>query len=179
MNATTADAVVSFRRELQTTGLHGAIAFLNARTQFRFTGVYAFHDQTVRCVSIWDRDDPQVRTAPDERLVDTYCWFIAANASPFVTQYALADARLIDHPAQQSVVAFHGVPLVDTAGACIGAICHWDVKPRVVPPDEVALLYETAHLLAGDDQEERRGNAKRASFIGSAVFPSTEQQATL
>lgn len=179
MNATTADAVVSFRRELQTSGLHGALAFLNARTQFRFTGVYAFHDQTVRCVAVCDREDPQVRTAPDERLVDTYCWFLVASASPFVTQYALADARLIDHPAQQSVVAFHGVPLIDSTGACIGAICHWDVRPRVAPPAEVSLLYEAAHVLAGEDQEEGRGNAKRASFIGSAVFPSPERQATL
>jgi hypothetical protein len=179
MNATTADAVVSFRRELQTSGLYGALAFLNARTQFRFTGLYAFHDQTVRCVSVCDREDPQVRTARDERLVDTYCWFLATSASPFVTQYALADARLIDHPAQKSVVAFHGVPLVDSAGTCIGAVCHWDVRPRVAPPEEVSLLYEAAHVLAGEDQEERRGNAKRASSIGSTVFTSTEQQATL
>ena len=177
MNATTADAVVSFRRELQTAGLHGALAYLNARTPLRFTGVYAFHDQKVRCVSICDRENPDVRTAADERLVDTYCWFIASSASPFVTQYAPADARLIDHPAQQSVVAFHGVPLVDSAGSCIGAICHWDVRPRVVPAEEVSVLYEAAHVLAGDDQEERRGYAKRASSIGSAAFSS--EQASL
>jgi hypothetical protein len=179
MNAATADAVVSFRRELQTSGLHGALAYLNARTQLRFTGVYAFNDQIVRSVCVYDRENPEVRSAPDERLVDTYCWFIAASASPFVTQYAPTDARLIDHPAQQSVVAFHGVPLLDSASACIGAICHWDVRPRVVPPDEVSLLYEAAHVLAGDDQEERRGYAKRASNLGSAVTTAIEHQASL
>lgn len=47
-----------------------------------------------------------------------------------------------------SVLAYHAAPLIDDGGTCIGSLCHWDVRPRIVPDMEVPLLFAVAPLLA-------------------------------
>jgi GAF domain-containing protein len=128
-------------------GLHAGLRYLNARTRHRFTGVYRFDPPMLRNLCLFDRENPTLRFGGDTPMRETYCSLVGAKVSPFATPDAAADGRLLDHPARLSVLAYCGVPLVDDQGSCFGSLCHFDVRPRLVPADEVPLLERAAPLV--------------------------------
>ena len=135
-----------FSRRLAHKGLHDALGYLNARTRHRFTGVYRFAPPVLKNVSLFDRENPQVRSAMDALLRDTYCSHIADTGEEF----GMDDGRdaLSDIGTPRSVLAYHGVPLRDERDVCVGSLCHWDVRPRLVPDGEWAVLYAVAPLVS-------------------------------
>jgi GAF domain-containing protein len=128
--------------------VHGALARLNARTAHRFTGLYRFDGAVLRNLWLVDRDDPRVRVGPDAPMTETYCAIVHETGESFAVADASADPRVVGHPARRSVVSYCGALVRDARGNAAGAVCHFDVRPRPVPTDEVAVLEAVAPLLA-------------------------------
>lgn len=135
-------------RVLQDLGMHRAVGVLNLRTWHRYSGVFEFRGRFLRCVTMFDKADLSVYWAPDEMLASTYCGIIARYSTIFATSDSYLDHRLKHHPARDYVRAFHGVPLLDYAHRCIGAVCHWDPKPRELDPREMKLMVGIAPVLS-------------------------------
>ena len=138
----------SFARCLGEAGVSRALAFLNNRTDHRYTGVYQFDRRLLKCLVLFDRENADSTTVADEILENTYCGLIHEFSTAFTTNDSLADERLSEHPARDVVRSFHGVPLVDLADRCVGALCHWDVRPRTLPAREMQLLFAVAPIVA-------------------------------
>lgn len=142
--------------QLASAGLRGALAFLNERTRHRYTGVYLFDPPVLRTHCLFDRENPDLRSVGDLVLRETYCSIVADHNEGFQTDDARKDARLEGHPARQGTLAYHGFPLCDETGYCFGSLCHWDVRPRLMPTLEIPLLQAAAPVLARRILEEIR-----------------------
>jgi GAF domain-containing protein len=141
--------VAAFADRLATRGVHEALAFLNARTRFRFTGVYRVEGEQLCNLGLFDRENPTLNLAGNRcRLDDTYCSIVCATDRPFRSADAGHDRRLLRHPARASVISYFGVPVRGSGGELLGTLCHYDVRPRITPAAEVPLLERVAPLLA-------------------------------
>lgn len=148
----TADAIVATVRRV----LHGApdalvavLGALNARTRFRFSGLYRVEPPLLRNVALFDRENPLLRAGGGcSALDDTYCSVVAADGVPFRTADARADPRLVAHSARSSVLSYVGVPVRGRDGRIAGTLCHFDSRPRLAPAGEIAVLEAVAPLLA-------------------------------
>lgn len=144
-------------------GAHAVLATLNSRTRFRFTGLYRIETPMLRNVALFDRENPMLRGAGQRSaLRDTYCNIVAANALALAVADAGSDARLIGHPARDSVLSYIGVPVRDRAGRVAGTLCHWDSRPRLAPAGELVVLERVADLLS--------------SFVGTAPARLDDQR---
>lgn len=147
-DALIARAVASARSALWR-GAHAVLATLNARTRFRYTGLYRVEAPLLRNVALFDRENPMLRAAGQcTPLRDTYCNIVSANALPLAVADAEADARLIAHPARETVLSYVGVPIRDRGGRVAGTLCHWDSRPRLAPAGELLVLERVAELLS-------------------------------
>lgn len=147
-DALIARAVASARSALWR-GAHAVLATLNARTRFRYTGLYRVETPLLRNIALFDRDNPMLRAAGQcAALRDTYCNIVAANALALAIADATRDGRLIAHPARDSVLSYVGVPVRDRTGRVAGTLCHWDSRPRLAPAGELIVLERVAALLA-------------------------------
>ena len=142
------DLVQQFSAHLSSSGLHEALGFLNARTRHRYTGVFRFEPPMLRSVELYDRENPALRFSYDQQLRDTYCAFVAAAGMAFDTENSIFDSRLKLHSARESIRAYHAVPLYGDGDVCFGSLCHWDVRPRLVPTAEIPLLLAVAPIVA-------------------------------
>jgi len=127
--------------------VYGALALLNARTKHRYTGLYRFDPPLLRCVSMVDRENRQVRVGNDAPIEDTYCAFVRDFRSEFATADASADERpeVIAFRARSPFQAYCGFPLL-VDGECVGSLCHFDTRPRLVPTEELQVLAAVAPL---------------------------------
>jgi GAF domain-containing protein len=140
---------VEFERVLTLSGIHGALRFLNARTRFRFTGVYRADPPLLRNLHLFDRENPTLNVSGNvSPLADTYCAITCATDWPFSTPDAPRDARLTGHAALNSVLCYAGVPIRLDGGCVFGTLCHFDVRPRLIPPGELTVLERVAPLVA-------------------------------
>ena len=128
-------------------GLHAALRFLNARTRFRFTGLYRFEPPALRNLCLFDRENPDIVLAGAVPLRETYCSIVGDGAAAFSTGDAGADARLTTHPARDAVIAYCGTPVL-VGDRAVGSLCHFDARPRLVPVAELPLMARAAELLA-------------------------------
>ena len=143
-----ADARV-FARILASSGPTAALAFLNERTRFRFTGVYRAEPPLLYNVHLYDRENPTLNVSGDVRRLDeTYCEFVCGEDRPFDTPDAPADHRLEAHAARQRVQSYCGVPIRHASGRVWGTLCHFDARPRLLPRSEIALLELVAPCFA-------------------------------
>lgn len=129
---------------LETEGVRAALRFLNSRAPHRFTGVYRPEPPVLRSVLLFDRENPGLLAGTDAPLRETYCSVVAGTGAPFATADSDEDERVSGHPAGDTVRAYSGVPLRDASGATLGTLCHFDVVPRPIPEDELALMQELA-----------------------------------
>jgi GAF domain-containing protein len=134
-------------RLLETAGVHALLAHLNARTGHRYTGVYLFDPPILRNASLYDRENPGIVRGGDTPMAETYCSIVGEHADAFATADPAHDPRLCAHPARNSVLAYCGVPLRDRAGECFGTLCHFDLRPRLVPTQEIPVLHAVARIL--------------------------------
>lgn len=146
-SSATADAEVPapFRAEflaaLRRSGLYAALALLNGRTRYRFTGIYRVDPPLLRNLRLYDRENPSLELGGDISTLDeTYCHIVYHTEDCFATDDAARDERLRTHPARASVLCYLGAPVHDPAGRTWGTLCHFDVRPRLDPPRELPVL---------------------------------------
>jgi GAF domain-containing protein len=132
---------------LETNGLHALLAHLNQRTRHRYTGVYAFDPPVLRSLCLYDRENPGIVRGGDTPMSETYCSIVGMDSDAFATPDAGREPRLNSHPARTSVLAYCGVPLRNAAGECFGTLCHFDMRPRIVPTRELPILHAVAAML--------------------------------
>lgn len=138
----------AFERRLRTDGPTGALALLNHRTRFRFTGLFRVAPPRLCNVSLYDRENPWLNVSGEVRtLADTLCSIVYESGRALRVVDAPADLRLRAHPARESVQSYAGVPVRLPGGRMIGTLCHFDPRPRLIPPDELAVLQGIAPLL--------------------------------
>ena len=133
-------------------GVRQAIKFLNERTRFRFTGVYRVDPPQLCNVELFDRENPELNLSGGvTRLNATYCALTYASG-PFETDDSRSDHRLTDHASRQSVISYAGVPLRLANGQVWGTLCHFDLRPRLLPHGERAILESVAPALVASVQ---------------------------
>lgn len=149
--ATSAHATCAdhFARLLHGRGLLAALGYLNDRTRYRFTGLYRAEPPLLRNVALFDRENPDIDVSGAvAKLDETYCSITRRTGSPFSTDDALHDARLTTHAARDSVLCYSGVPVRLGNGVPWGTLCHFDLRPRLLPADELAVLASVAPVVA-------------------------------
>ncbi len=144
-------------------GVEGGVAWLNARTRFRFTGVYRVDPPNLCNVVLFDRENPSVNVSGEVTLLeDTYCSLVYASGA-FATPDARKDERLTAHAARDSVISYAGVALRLANGHIWGTLCHFDLRPRLLGEAERHLLESVApvfiDLLKPVDQTKAPFNA--------------------
>ena len=145
---TARDLVRAVTRALEDDGICAALGLLNARTRFRYTGLYRADPPLLRNLELFDRENPTLRQVDELRPIDdTYCSIVCATEAPFNTANAPLDERLGAHPARDSVISYAGVPLRLPSGRAWGVLCHFDRRPRLLPPAELAALAAVSPVL--------------------------------
>lgn len=130
-------------------GPMAVLGFLNHRTRFRFTGVYRADPPYLRNLLLFDRENPSLNVSGEVCPLDeTYCALVYGGERPFGTRNAPRDTRLASHPARDSVVSYFGVPIRRANGFVWGTLCHFDVRPRLVPTLEIPVLESAASTIA-------------------------------
>lgn len=166
---------------LESRGLHAVLAYLNRRTRHRYTGVYGFDPPILRSLCLFDRENPGIVRGGDAPMAETYCSLVGEAAEWYATADAGRDERLARHPARASVIAYCGVPLIDSEGRCFGTLCHFDQRPRLVPTEEVPILYQVAlmlppHALPLFEPHSQRQRSSRPA-VGQGVQIGTYNEA--
>jgi len=127
---------------------------------------------------------PEQRRGP---LEDSLCTVTVQGGRPLAVGDALLDARVSGLPpvVRGAVRAYLGVPLRDSSGTLLGALCVHDVTPRVWSPQQVGVLAELAESVVAELElravtgeasasATRLGLALEAADIGSFdLDPST------
>ena len=135
-------------RILASAGPIEALHFLNARTRFRFTGIYRAEPPLLRNVHLFDRENATLNVSGEVcPLEQTYCAIVAGSRQPFRTRDARRDDRLTAHAARECVISYCGVPIRSASGTVWGTLCHFDVRPRLLPRSEIEVLEAVAGTL--------------------------------
>jgi hypothetical protein len=89
-------------------------------------------------------DEIMPRVAPLEMSI---CKFTVASREPLVVDDTRAHPLLADHPAvRDGILAYAGVPLIDSAGHVAGTLCTWDTRPRHWSSGQVQILNDLADV---------------------------------
>ncbi|MCU1286837.1 MAG: luxQ 8 [Acidobacteriales bacterium] len=127
--------VCDFALALEEQGLFEALQLLNQGSIYRFTGVYQFEKPDwVRSVVLFDRKNPDLRIGADVPWKDSYCMMTANDGKSCEIADSLTDPRLKKHTAREVVRAYCAVLLRYSDGRSLGTLCHFDLKPQLVPP---------------------------------------------
>jgi GAF domain-containing protein len=124
----------AFAPALQQNDLYDLLQYLNARTDYRFTGVYRFEPGWVISIALFDRKAPHVRVGVDVKMKESYCWLTGLGGM-YEIEDASEDARLDGHAAREAVRSYVAVLLRDRAGTPWGTLCHFDFAPRNLTSD--------------------------------------------
>lgn len=137
------------RDMLSTSDLTEVLRFLNQRARFRFTGVYRTDPPLLRNVCLFDRENPSLLLGGDATPLDrTYCGIVYDTRAPFYVEDAISDSSLTAHSARETVVSYAGVPVRDASGQVVGTLCHFDMRPRMLPDDEIKVLEGVAQSIS-------------------------------
>jgi GAF domain-containing protein len=128
-------------------GLRRAVIFLNSLTDHRFTSVYRFDGPTLRSITFYDRENPEVDHCDDLPVLASYCVFVRDLGAPFEVSHAACDERVNGHSKQRSIQRYCGVPLRDSDGKMFGSICHFDLNPGAIRASDVDLLEYLGDLM--------------------------------
>lgn len=143
----TAVAFASFTDILTRSGARAALAFLLDLSDYRFIGIFRFHDGRANAAIHYDRENPATLQAQEVPDTATYCCIVRDTHGRFATVDSLTDERLVDHPARKEVRAYCGIPILDPDGGLLGTLCHYDVVPRDPTQLDLELLLQVASAL--------------------------------
>ena len=139
----------AFEQRLKKDGIVGALAFLNDRTRFRFTGLYRLVPPALHNVSLFDRENPTLNVSGAVcALEESYCSIMCASGDPMAIADSRGDARVAQHPSRDAIQSYAGVPVRQPGGRVVGSLCHFDGRPRLLPASELAVLTSVAPLVA-------------------------------
>ena len=91
-------------------GCRSALALLNSLCGLRFTSLYRFTGETLRNITFYDREYPEVNTCDDIPVLASYCVFVRDSGAPFKTENAKSDERAANHPKQETIQTRSGFP---------------------------------------------------------------------
>jgi GAF domain-containing protein len=141
MPAEYSSALATLRAILRNEGVRPAVIYLNGLTQHRFTSLYRFdRGDRLENLCFYDRENPAAQTTATIPVTASYCVFVRDQERPFFTSDSLRDERLAQHPKQHVIRSYCGVPLVGEDGTAVGSVCHFDLLPRAISPQNVELL---------------------------------------
>src|SRR3954470_9222348 len=123
----------NFEQAMHADGLFAALTLLNGTSCRRFTGVYRFEGDWVKCVLLFDRTNPDLRVGENVRWRNSYCMLTAQAGDRCEIRNSLADARLESHSARLAVQSYCAVLLYTRAGTPLGTLCQFDMKPQATP----------------------------------------------
>jgi hypothetical protein len=141
-----ADELETFQRAMYERGLHPALAYLNGRTPYRFTGVYRFHGTMLTNISLYDRWLPQVQHGDDAPMAETFCALVREAGDVLQVDDGRSDARF-PHMASNPVISYCGALIRDGNGEPFGTLCHFDLRRCEAPRAELGLLEAAAPLV--------------------------------
>ena len=134
-----------FKGALESSGVHGALGYLNKRTPHRYTGIYRYDGETLRSLAIYDRYDPNVQKGEDAPMAATYCSLLQEQQALEITD-ATEDARVKDIVITP-VTSYCGVLIRDSDGKPFGSLCHFDMKRCQERLTDFPLLESAAEIL--------------------------------
>jgi GAF domain-containing protein len=140
-------ALTELKRLVSGSGVRACLMFLNGLTSHRFTALYRFDDKILKNLFFFDRENPDHVSSPEVPVLSSYCVFVRDSGRMFCVDDSQQDARTIGHPKRLEIRAYIGVPLLDDDGKMFGTICHFDVDPRPVNPEDVELMEQLAGVL--------------------------------
>lgn len=132
--------------EIELGGVEAGLKFLNARTAYRYTGIYRLEGAMMRNIYLYDRLGQAVSNFAKVPLGDSFCQFVLAEGG-FCTSDSAHDERLIGHPYRGVFNAYFGLPLSRRPGTLYGTLCHFDFKPLVIDDSEIEFLQSVAPWL--------------------------------
>ncbi len=136
----------AFRRTLLTGGLRSALAFLNARTPHRFTAIFRFDGEMLRCVQLVDKWDPAVERCEDIPVSQAFCSVVHDSGEPLEVVDSRTDARF-PHLANGPVASYCGALIRDESGDPFGVLCHYDPQPCQSKKSDMPLLVAATPLI--------------------------------
>lgn len=143
---------ISYRDEFETQladhGVRGALAWLNSRTQYRYTALYLIDGAALTNVYVFDRNDPADKPFMNTPINESYCNLVMDAGQAVMVTDALHDARTMGHPYSAVIRSFYGIPLRRTDGSACGALCHFDDRSCEIAVSEQALFNIAGELLS-------------------------------
>lgn len=138
--------ILAFESVLSGEGLHAALAFLNQRTAFRFTGLYRFDGDMLRNVALFDRWHPAQTSGEDAPTAQTFCAIVGDLLRPLEVVDGRTDDRF-PWMKQNAVVSYCGVPVFDDRQKAVGTLCHFDLRPCQAAISQLPLMEGAAEML--------------------------------
>ena len=136
-----------FANILADSGAREALAYVLCLSDYRFIDIFRFQNGKANAAIHYDRENPETLFATEVPETATYCCYVRDSNGVFTTANSLTDPRLTDHPARKTVLAYCGVPVMDSNGLLLGTLCHYDVVPRDPAQLDLALLIQVASAL--------------------------------
>ncbi|MDM0069620.1 GAF domain-containing protein [Variovorax sp. J31P207] len=146
----TSTAFANFVVTHRSGGLRDALAYLLSLTEYRYIGIWRFSEGKANAAVHFDKESPETTRATEVADTATYCCYVRESGQPFKTPNSLLDERVSAHPARDTVLTYCGVPVMDSTGAILGTLCHYDLVPR--DPEQVNLelmLMVSSYLALG------------------------------
>lgn len=144
----TAVAFNVFANLLQSDGIRAALYAVLRRSDYRYLSIFRFQGgMATSCVHI-DRENLLATQAAEVADTATYCSYVRERRQPFMTANAQVDPRTVGHPARDVVLAYCGIPIMESDGTLIGTLCHYDVVPRDPEKLDLELLLQVSSALA-------------------------------
>ncbi len=135
-----------FQTVIDAGGLDAALAYLNSRTDFRYTAIYRLQGGMMRNICLFDRRGEDVSNLTEVPLGDSFCQFVIRDDG-FRTANSADDARLDGHVYQGVLNSYFGLPLSSQPGTIYGTLCHFDFDPKQIADSEVPFLESVRPLL--------------------------------
>ena len=132
--------VIELETQLTEHGVRGALAWLNSRTQYRYTALYLVDGTVLKNIYVFDRNDPTDKPYTDTPINEAYCNLVMDTEQAIIVTDALHDARTARHSYSAAIRSFCGFPLQRADGSACGALCHFDDQPLEIDASERAML---------------------------------------
>ena len=145
--ATPSEAALAFAEQCNLHGLDAALEQLNRRVTHRYTAVYRLEGELLRNVALVDKTgEARPEYLAEVPIGTSFCQFVLRDGA-FLTSNSGQDDRLIGHPYQGVMVAYHGVPVPGDNGTLYGSLCHFDVQEQPLSDLEFDNLRAIARVI--------------------------------
>lgn len=135
------------KSELDVGGIMAALKYLNGRVEHRFTAIYKLQGAMQRAVFLYDKQgqpDPRFNAMTTSDSLGQYL----TTSEPFGVANSATDAFLLERGHRSLAVAYYGVSLSPADTRPTGSLCHFDLKPQLLPsPVERDFLNRARSLL--------------------------------